>query len=199
MRVLDWLQTFFISFHILLFWILVFLVNILFFISKIIFFVSLFMVFLIAPLSSFLIYSNLIPFSSFLSSPVIYQTTYINSSIFITWCSDDDEQDETMDRSILKASSMKNIRAAEKKAAKETKNRSDLVQNNNNHWNIQWLHWLEVHTDWHTDWKRLNSITLLWVIVEFVQRGTVQLPSFAKSLSVTLTVVFPLSGWYITS
>ena len=41
--------------------------------------------------------------------------------------SDCDDQDDPMDRSILKASSMKNIKAAEKKAAKEIKNKLDLL------------------------------------------------------------------------
>lgn len=38
----------------------------------------------------------------------------------------DEEQDDPLNRSILKASSMKNIKAAEKKAAKHFKNKLDV-------------------------------------------------------------------------
>lgn len=41
--------------------------------------------------------------------------------------SEEDEQDDPLDRSILKASSMKNMKAAEKKAAKEIKSKLDLL------------------------------------------------------------------------
>ena len=58
---------------------------------------------------------------------------------------------------------MKNIRAAEKKAAKEIKNRSDVVQNNTNHWNIQWLNWLktnDMNEHNHTSWSHHDVCTV---------------------------------------